>query len=259
MKSDYTITNFLLLPINKKEHLQKWANTYFADHLRELGFVSWRSENLSWYKLVGGEVLLTVYLFDSFGYLPMMPCLSYGTPAAFVKPERPHKVTERSVGGVFETMRYMYFDTPMRQMAPDIQVMATDTPDGGYRKFVEEVLPVLEGIHSLEDVYLPFREYYLDRKTMRLEKVPQYIDQMPFASMDFLDEAIWMNDTEMMALCARDPDLWLPIRRKEAKRIQMQKAALNGQRDEYLRELEGRKKRYLKKLQKEAGLKPHHL
>ena len=94
---------------------------------------------------------------------------------------------------------------------------------------------------------------------MRLEKVPQYIDQMPFASMDFLDEAIWMNDTEMMALCARDPDLWLPIRRKEAKRIQMQKAALNGQRDEYLRELEGRKKRYLKKLQKEAGLKLHHL
>ena len=112
MKSAYTITNFPLLPINKKEHLQKWANTYFADHLRELGFVSWRSENLSWYKLVGGEVLLTVYLFDSFGYLPMMPCLSYGTHAAFVKPEMPHKVTERSVGGVFETMRYMYFDSP---------------------------------------------------------------------------------------------------------------------------------------------------
>ena len=39
MKSDYTITNFPLLPINKKEHLQKWANTYFADPLREFELV----------------------------------------------------------------------------------------------------------------------------------------------------------------------------------------------------------------------------
>ena len=59
----------------------------------------------------------------------------------------------------------------------------------------------------------------------------------------------------MMELCARDPDLWYPIRKKDAKRIQMQKDALNGHRDEYLRELERRKNRYLNKLQKEAGLK----
>lgn len=255
MQPDYTITNIPLLPINKKAHLQKWARTYFADHLRELGFVSWRGEDLSWYKLVGGEVLLTVYLFDSFGYLPMMPCLSYGTHAAFVKPEMPHKVTERSVGGVFETMSYMYFDTPMRQMAHDIQVMATDTPDGGYRKFEETVLPIFDKIHTLEDAYRPFREYYLERREERLEHSPQYIDKEPFASMDFLDEAIWLNDTEMMELCARDPDLWYPIRKRESKRIQMQKDALNGHRDEYLRELERRKIRYLNKLQKEAGLK----
>lgn len=255
MQPDYTITNIPLLPINKKAHLQKWARTYFADHLRDLGFVSWRGEDLSWYKLVGGEVLLTVYLFDSFGYLPMMPCLSYGTHAAFVKPEMPHKVTERSVGGVFETMSYMYFDTPMRQMAHDIQVMATDTPDGGYRKFEETVLPILDSIHTLEDAYRPFREYYLERRVQRLERVPQFMNQMPFASMDFLDEAIWFHDTEMMELCARDPDLWYPIRKRESKRIQMQKDALNGHLDEYLRELERRKNRYLNKLQKEAGLK----
>ena len=255
MNADYTITNIPLLPLNKKAHLQKWARTYFADHLRDLGFVSWRGEDLSWYKLVGGEVLLTVYLFDSFGYFHMMPCLSYGTHAAFVKPEMPHKVTERSIGGVFETMRYLYFDTPMRQMAPDIQVMATDTPDGGYRKFEETVLPIFDSIHTLEDAYRPFREYYLEWREERLEQAPQYIDKEPFASMDFLDEAIWFHDTEMMELCARDPDLWYPIRKREAKRLQMQKDALNGHRDEYLRELERRKDRYLRKLQKEAGLK----
>lgn len=72
--------------------------------------------------------------------------------------------------------------------------------------------------------------------------------------MDFLDEAIWLNDTEMMEHCAKDPDLWLPIRRREAKRLQMQKNALSGQRDEYLLELERRKDRILRKLQKEAGL-----
>ena len=255
MKAEYTITRIPLLPIDKKAHLQKWSRTYFADHLRNLGFVSWRGEDLSWYKLVGGEVLLTVYLFDSFGYLPMMPCLSYGTHAAFVKPEMPHKVTERSVGGVFETMSYMYFDTPMRQMAHDIQVMATDTPDGGYRKFEETVLPIFDSIHTLEDAYQPFREYYLERRAERLEQALRFMDQMPFASMDFLDEAIWFHDTEMMELCARDPDLWYPIRKREAKRLQMQKDALNGHRDEYLRELERRKDRYLRKLQKEAGLK----
>ena len=255
MKADYTITNIPLFPIDKKAHLQKWSRTYFADHLRELGFVSWRGEDLSWYKLVGGEVLLTVYLFDSFGYLPMMPCLSYGTHAAFVKPEMPHKVTARSAGGVFETMSYMYFDTPMRQMAHDIQVMATDTPDGGYRKFEETVLPIFDSIYTLEDAYRPFREYYLERRARRMVRAPQFMDQMPFASMDFMDEAIWFHDTEMMELCARDPDLWYPIRKKEAKRIQMQKDALNGHRDEYLRELEQRKSRYLRKLQKEAGLK----
>ena len=59
----------------------------------------------------------------------------------------------------------------------------------------------------------------------------------------------------MMEHCARDPDLWLSIRRREAKRLQMQKNALNGHRDEYLRELELRKNRILRRLQKEAGLK----
>ena len=255
MNADYTITKYSLLPIDKKAHLQKWARTYFADHLRDLGFVSWRGEDMSWYKLVGGEVLLTVYLFDSFGYLPMIPCLAYGMHAPFIKPEMPQKVTMREAGWVSETMNFLYFDNPKRQMAPDIQVMATDTPDGGYRKFEETVLPIFDSIHTLEDAYRPFREYYIERRAKLLEQAPQYIDEQPFASMDFLDEAIWFHDTEMMELCARDPDLWYPIRKREAKRLQMQKDALNGHRDEYLRELEQRRNRYLRKLQKEAGLK----
>lgn len=255
MNADYTITKFSLLPIDKKAHLQKWARTYFADHLRDLGFVSWRGEDLSWYKLVGGEVLLTVYLFDSFGYLPMIPCLAYGMHAPFIKPEMPQKVTMRESGWVSETMNFLYFDNPMRQMAPGIQVMATDTPDGGYRKFVETVLPIFDGIHTLEDAYRPFREYYIDRRAQLLQKAPEYADRQVFASMDFLDEAIWLNDREMLERCTGDPDLWLPIRRREAKRLQLQKEALNGCRDDYLLELQRRKSRILRKLQKEAGLK----
>ena len=254
MNADYTITKFSLLPIDKKAHLQKWARTYFADHLRDLGFVSWRGEDLSWYKLVGGEVLLTVYLFDSSGMLPMMPALAYGMHAPFVKPEMPQKVTMREVGWVSETMKFLFFNTPKRQMAPDLQVMSPDTPDGGYRQFEETVLPILNGIQTLEDAYRPFREYYLDRRVSLLERAPQYADRQVFASMDFLDEAIWLNDTEMMERCARDPDLWLPLRRKEAKRLQLQKDALNGHRDKYLSELERRKSQILHKLQKEAGL-----
>ena len=255
MNADYTITNFSLLPIDKKAHLQKWARTYFADHLRYLGFVSWQGEDLSWYKLVGGEVLLTVYLFDSFGYLPMIPCLAYGMHAPFVKPEMPQKVTMRESGWVSETMNFLYFDDHKRQMAPEIQVMATDTPDGGYRKFEETVLPLFDGIHTLEDAYSPFREYYIDRRAQLLQKAPEYADRQVFASMDFLDEAIWLNDREMMERCAGDPDLWLPIRRREAKRLQLQKEALSGRRDDYLLELDRRKSRILRKLQKEAGLK----
>lgn len=254
MSADYTISSFSLLPIDKKAHMQKFARAYFADRLRDLGFVSWRGEDLSWYKLVGGEVLLTIYLFDTFGMRPMMPTLTYGTHAPFVKPEMPQKVTMREAGFVTETMKFMFFDTPMRQMAPDIQVMATDTPDGGYRKFEQNVLPILDGIHTLEDAYRPFREYYIAQRAQLLERAPQYADRQVFASMDFLDEAIWLNDTEMMECCARDPDLWLPARRREAKRLQMQKDALNGHRDEYLRELEQRKNRILRRLQKEAGL-----
>ena len=255
MSTDYTITRLSPLPIDKKAHIQKFARTYFADHLRDLGFVSWRGEDLSWYKLVGGEVLLTVYLFDTFGMKPMMPVLTYGMHAPFVKPEMPQKVTMREAGFVTETMNFMYFDNPMRQMAPDIQVMATDTADGGYRKFEETVLPILDGIHNLEDAYRPFREYYIDRRVELMQRAPQYADRQVFASIDFLDEAIYLNDTEIMELCARDPDLWLSIRRREAKRLQMQKNALNGHRDEYLRELELRKNRILRRLQKEAGLK----
>ena len=254
MSNDYIVIS-PMLPIDKKAHLQKWSRTYFADHLRDLGFVSWRGKDLSWYKLVGGEVLLTVYLFDSCGYLPMMPKLTYGMHAPFVKPEMPQKVTMRECGFVTETMNFMNFDLPKRQM-PGLQVMATDTPDGGFLKFEKTVLPILDGIHTLEDAYRPFREYYIDRMAQRLAQAPQYAGNSPFASMDFLDEAIWLNDTEMMERCAGDPDLWLPIRRREGKRIQMQKDALNGHRDEYLRELEQRKNRILRRLQKEAGLKP---
>lgn len=259
MKADYTIPNFSRNPLDKKALLQKWARAYFADHLREKGFVSWRGEDLSWYKLVNNEVLLTVYLFNSSPYWVLFPCLGYGTHAPFVRPAMPEKITLTDCGGAnTEQHSAMLFDTPQRPMADDIPVMQTAAPDGGYRKFEETLWPMMSRIQTLDDAYQPFRKRYIEVNERRNRETPEYAGQSAVATMDFMDEAIWLNDTEMMDYCANDLKLFYAnsYHRKERPRIEKQMDAVYyGKRDEYLRYLEQRKEKILRKLQKEAGLR----
>ena len=255
MQADYTITNKPNILSDKKAYLQIWARTYFAEHLREKGFVSWRGEDLSWYKLVNNEVLLTVYLFNSSPYWLLHPNLAYGTHAAFVRPAMPESITLRDFGGPnTEQHSVMFFDTPQRQMSDDIPVMQTDTLDGGYLKFEKMVWPMMSRIKTLEDAYLPFRKRYIKNSQGRGRK---YANEFPVATLDFMDEAIWLNDKEMMDYCANDLKIYYDgtYFRKERPRIEKQMDAVYyGKRDEYLRYLQQCREKILHKLQKEAGL-----
>lgn len=258
MQADYTIRKLPHLPPNKKACMQIWARTYFADHLREKGFVSWRGEDLSWYKLVNNEVLLTVYLFNVMPYWLMEPCLGYGTHAPFIRPAMPEKIKLPDCGG-FNTEQHsvMFFDTPKITMSDDIPIMYTATPDGGYRKFEETIWPMMSRIQTLEDAYQPFRKQYVESNEERNRKYPECAGNFPVATLGFMDEAIWLNDKEMMDYCANDLKIFYngSYHRKERPRIEKQMDAVYyGKREEYLQYLQQRREKILRKLQKEAGL-----
>ena len=59
---------------DKKEMIQRCARGIYAEKLRNAGFVSYKGEDLSWYKVVGKDVIHSVYIFSSWDTSVVYSC-----------------------------------------------------------------------------------------------------------------------------------------------------------------------------------------
>ena len=74
--------------------------------------------------------------------------------------------------------------------------MAPATEQCGVEYLDEEVFPLFDQVHSIEDAYQMYRKRYIDRE----QRSPSHY---AFTTLEFDDFAIFMNDQEIYPLCLR--------------------------------------------------------
>ncbi len=244
----------------KKEQMQKYARRFFAEKLRAHGFVSYQNEDLSWYRVVNGEVLQSVFLFTAFRMDPLLPFIGFGVTPLFIEAPLPQDVYIQGGLGNDELMTIVCMDPPRHQVAEDIWVQSTWSDECGAEKLDEEVFPVLDRIHTISDVYDFHKSRYLK---MAIRNQEAGLGDTVQVSQYFVDMAIFLNDKEMYPYCQKRIEQmmeWVPRgkywTKRDAERTQQRyHAVVNGEREAYLRELENRKVRYVKELDKKLGIR----
>lgn len=255
MDTDVFILNNSSPKIDKKAHLQRWSKECFFDKLSSAGFTSYKDEGLSWYKVVNGELLHSVYLFNQSPYLPMMPVLGYGCHPLFISAPIPQKVTIRGWVDV-PVMRRLYFDCPKVQFDENTFVLCTESPERGAEILDRDLFPLFSKVQTIEDAYLLFREHTKGLARIYRETWPDGNYSGSVATLDEMDMAIYLNDTEMLQIYANDIENWYKLRPSERKRIDgMCNAIFCNQRDDYLMCLDDRKNKFLKTLRQKLKLR----
>ncbi|MBQ7098843.1 MAG: hypothetical protein IJO05_03885 [Oscillospiraceae bacterium] len=234
-------------------HMSAWAKRYFYDKLTAQGFVSYQDKGLSWYKVVDNAILQTVYLFSD-SYMMLIPVLGYGCHPLFINAPLPYKL--RETVGFYEEVQCSVLRFPEPKiMYADCFVMHTKSTEGGAELLDEEVFPHFANLRTEEDAYRVHRDSVKSRLDKFLAE-HAWADYNGWAvCKDFIDEVIYMNDSEMLEYCKRDLNPSLYWREKDLKRVAEQRAAIcDGKRDEFLVMLQKRKKRFVNRLEKNLGI-----
>ena len=247
---------------DKKGMLQRCARGIYAEKLRNAGFVSYKGEDLSWYKVVNSEIVQTVYLFSSWGMTPLLIQIEYGVHPLFIPAPIPQKVVFHSTWSD-EVMQEVFADAKRRIYDEKTEVMCFSTKEMGAEWLNTDVFPVFDRVKTEEAAYELHKQKCLDLIRRIKEKNPD--SQMQTIGSNWLvDEAIYFNDNEMQEKLL--DQLHRQVKRLQSrtispqgeKRLAWRCAQLNaiedGKREEFLELLEGRKKRFIGELQRKLGI-----
>lgn len=235
-----------------KEHYQRWARAHFSEKLKKAGFVSYGNEDLSWYKVVNNEVLLTVYIYASFS-IASIGMVGYGIHPLFINAPVPQKAYV-SGWSDNEVMIQVFLRAPVNRLFDaNTFVMCPDTPERGAECLDNIIFPLFSNIHNIEDCYAFHKQRWIEAEKRREVRgdSPDY----PFATNDFIDMAIYMEDKEIYPKCVHDLESrrnW--SNKKEQARMELQRQVFElGQREEYLKVLEKRRNQFVRRLNKKLG------
>lgn len=238
----------------REAQLSAWAIQYFSRKLTDQGFVSWQNKGLSWYKVVGNNLIQTVYLFSGTSSM-LMPELGFGCHPLFISAPLPQKLTVSGYGRDDVVMHVRHFPMP-KIMGADSQVMHTRSPEAGAELLDEIVFPHFEGIHTLEDAYRVHRDSVQQRIEGFLAERSWADYNGMAACRGFMDELIYMEDWDMLKYCGRDLSPSLCRNERDRRHVDAQRAAIyDGRRDEFLVMLEKRKKRFVSQLEQKLDIR----
>lgn len=247
--------------IELKKDMQQYGKDIYANDFLKAGFVSYNDENLCWYKVINHEVLCSVYILLSWRVPPLIPSLHYCAYPLYVPVAVPESsVVERDVFrwvGNIQTahlkLEYYGIRNPRNgdlseRFFRDTDIQQSSDSRRGAELLQEIIFPEFEKIHNQEECYALHKAYWC-------KKIDTF-NSLTFPSA-FVDEVIYMGDTELYPYCIRriQGRLNFSPEHKYASIWQMQLDALNGiRREEYLAYLEERKQKFVKKLEKKLGI-----
>ena len=258
---------------NKTEiniHTKRYVQEIFEARLREEGFICPDDKLLCWYRVKNQEVLNTLIFCSAWPQMPLFLDIGYESAPLFTEP-----VYIRNVN--FNDSTHFRFDcfhrtailesesiskANLAPYSPDIQVYAPRHGGRGIYTLNEVLLPMFEKTASIEDCYSASKQYHIDQYTRFGGKL------FANASREFIDEAIYLDDTEIYPSCR--------VRTEEALRLyqklvakkptdkalqdilhhweQLHTALFEDGREVYLDILELRKQKITAKLEKKFGI-----
>lgn len=259
------------------EHVQRFVQEVFADQLRKAGFVSYKGEDINWYRLVNGDVLQTVYFYTRHKPLPAAVEIGYGCHPLFVPPlfqKGPYLHAEpgyeRSFHGIPEIVPGGHTDGMMGTVLigssnypyriPDILV---DCPKDNPKEFGQSILNQIFKVQ--EHIQTP-RECYEAHKKWN-QKYGSSLTMSPY----FADEAVFWADTTIyphlmdeylvpfIALLESAEQSGRYYRREDAEHLKMLRilkdVIVNGKRDEHLLRLQEQEERTIRMLEKYTSIR----
>lgn len=174
-------------------HAQRYIQEVFAERLRQQGFLSYKGENIHWYRLVNDQVVQAIYFVTRHVALPVSMTIGCGCHPLFIPP-------------VFQKSPYMYAEPGNEQIYlryPIVGSMNTvyRIPDALIECPADEYKGsnILDGVLSLLDsVQTPFA-CYETHKEWRKGQIENgtWFTMSPF----FADEVIYWEDKSLYPFC----------------------------------------------------------
>ena len=254
--------------MTRNAHAKRFIQEVFSDRLLSEGFVCPDDKLICWYRFVNKEIVNSICFYTPWPNLPLMVSIGYGIHPLFTLPARIPSVYAPNRPTDMETFRHQgLIPNPdighihMNMYSSDAQVYA---PEGGFGIYTLEgaLLPTMDKVRTIEECYQMHKQKYLSQAMIPAEH------RFGAASITFIDEAIYCNDTAVFPCFA--PVLENRIRFYEAecekhptskavlstlRHVMQQKHALyEGKRTEYLEYLRQQKETNLVQLTKKYGI-----
>ena len=176
-------------------YVQKYVHDIFADTLKQEGFVSPDGKDTIWYRVVNHEVVNTVCFFTRHSCVPIILNMGCGIHPLFVEPFRTNTVYISDYPYNCERLDKLEILSKeklhhYRTYAPDAPVFAPEYSDKGLYALEGIILPKMAGVKTERDCYELHKARYLETFG------PDFFAKAS-VSLDFINEAIYFEDTEL--------------------------------------------------------------
>lgn len=259
------------------EHAQRYVREVMADRLREEGFVSYKGEDIHWYRLVDNKVVHAIYFCTRHTGLPAFFDIYYGCHPLFVPPvfqkspylyaepgyeqmnmRIPETVPGSTPRGFEGTMIHGMVNRPYR--VPDAMIWCPQDKNNGL-DILEKIFPVMDGIRTPTACY----EMHKKRRQGEIEN-----DTWLTVSTYFVDEALYVGDEAMYPFCQMFVTSKISLLesaektgrffRKEDKRelerlLELRRVFVEDRRQEYLQTFPAREQETLRKLERYTAIR----
>lgn len=253
------------------EHAQRYMREVMAPRLREEGFVSYKGEDIHWYRLVNNEVVQAIYFGTRHTALQSSFSIYIGFHPLFIPP-------------VFQKSPYFRAEPGFAQMSYRVpELVPGSTPHGiinlmlyGLYNRVYRIPDVLipcprdknDGLDILNQVFSIFESVKTPKACYEMHKRMQEIESVFSMSTYFVDEVLFWGDKELYPYCQQYMEDFIAMLRKaqesgkffhktheeELERLLAMKDAFSN-REQYLQVLKEREQKTLHLLEKYTGIR----
>lgn len=251
--ADYIIQSSFTMGTLKAQ-MRRYVNGIFADALKSLGFVSYKDESLSWYRVRNEEILQTVYFFST-QRIPFIVEIAYGIHPLYIPAPIPQKVYIH--GGDVEESDIMWqllevWSGP-KVIYEGTGINCQATPKRGLEILENRVFPLFETLQTEDTLYNHTKNFCAYDRSLCITET-------------FFDQVIYRGDTTEYKRCLDDTrprcenlkeiqHVW-PSIKKRVERYQARIDAIEkGERDAYVAHLEDQKRKFIKAMERKLGIK----
>ena len=234
-----------------KARAKEYVATYYDERLRREGFVPSDRNALCWYRVIDKQVVNTVCFFTRFSRPPVTIQMGYGTHPLFLKPYMPEGVYiyNLDVDRELFAQQTMFVGGTFHARASGIL---------GYFAIGDEqsdncVFSQMGRVRTIEDCYRLHKNTYLGYTHYPVER------RFNMATGSFIDEAIYMNDPEVIPYCQkRVVQLLEMYKGRSPEKLnwakQQYRALFEDGRDAYMTVLKEREQETIKWLREKLGI-----